>query len=75
MRPSFHALPDQVAGSATHLQDYLAACGARIDAEIALVLEAEVGDLWLRGAISYHLGWAGAEPRGHAARLQAVRCA
>ena len=25
------------------------------------MLEAEVGDLWLRGAISYHLGWAGAD--------------
>ncbi|HYR62241.1 MAG TPA: polyprenyl synthetase family protein [Actinomycetota bacterium] len=41
------------------LQDYLAACAERIDAEIALVLETEVEDPWLRGAISYHFGWAG----------------
>src|SRR5205823_4355202 len=33
----------------------------RIDAEIAFVLEAEVEDPWLRGAISYHFGWAGAD--------------
>ena len=51
----------QTAGSATRLQDYLAACAARIDAEIALVLEAEVEDPWLRGAISYHFGWAGTD--------------
>src|ERR1700716_9959 len=52
---------DQAAGCATHVQDYLAACGERIDAEIALVLEAEVKDPWLRGAISYHFGWADAD--------------
>ena len=50
----------QVAGCAPHLQDYLAACAAWIDAEIALVLEAEVEDPWLRGVISYHFGWAAA---------------
>jgi geranylgeranyl diphosphate synthase type I len=43
-----------------HLRDYLAACAARIDEAIALVLEAEVEDPWLRGAISYHFGWADA---------------
>lgn len=41
------------------VQAYLAACTARIDAEIALVIEAEVEDPWLRGAIDYHFGWAG----------------
>ena len=51
----------QAVGCAPNLQDYLAACAARIDAEIALVLEAEVEDPWLRGAISYHFGWAGAD--------------
>lgn len=51
----------QTAGSATRLQEYLATCGARIDAEIALVLEAEVEDPWLRGAINYHFGWAGTD--------------
>jgi geranylgeranyl diphosphate synthase type I len=49
------------AGSAGTLQDYLAACAARVDAEIALVLEAEVEDTWLRGAINYHFGWAGTD--------------
>ena len=61
MPPAVHALADQAAGCASHVQDYLAACAARIDAEIALVLEAEVEDPWLRGAISYHFGWAGAD--------------
>ena len=61
MPSTIHSLPDQAAGCATHIQDYLAACAARIDAEIALVLEAEVEDPWLRGAISYHFGWAGAD--------------
>jgi geranylgeranyl diphosphate synthase type I len=58
MPSTVHSLPDQAAGCATHIQDYLAACAARIDAEIAQVLEAEVEDPWLRGAISYHFGWA-----------------
>ena len=61
MPSTVHSLPDQAAGCATHIQDYLAACTARIDAEIAQVLEAEVEDPWLRGAISYHFGWAGAD--------------
>jgi geranylgeranyl diphosphate synthase type I len=61
MPPAVHALADQAAGCASHVQDYLAACAARIDAEIALVLEAEVEDPWLRGAISYHFGWADAD--------------
>jgi geranylgeranyl diphosphate synthase type I len=51
----------QTAVAAARLQDYLAACAARIDAEIGLVLEAEVEDPWLRGAISYHFGWAGTD--------------
>ncbi len=58
---SLHSAAGQAAGRTTYLQDYLAACAARIDAEIALVLEAEVEDPWLRGAISYHFGWAGAD--------------
>src|SRR3979411_1380310 len=61
MPPAVHALADQAAGCATYVQDYLEACAARIDAEIAQVLEAEVEDPWLRGAISYHFGWAGAD--------------
>src|SRR4030081_3389234 len=61
MPSSAHALPDQAAGCASHVQDYLASCAARIDAEIARVLEAEVEDPWLRGAITYHFGWAGAD--------------
>ena len=58
---SLDSTTGQVAGYATGLQDYLAACAARVDAEIALVLDAEVQDPWLRGAISYHFGWAGAD--------------
>ena len=58
---SLDSTPGQEAGYATGLQGYLAACAARIDAEIALVLETEVQDPWLRGAISYHFGWAGAD--------------
>jgi geranylgeranyl diphosphate synthase type I len=61
MPSSVHALADQAAGCATHVQDYLAACAARIDTEIVQVLEAEVEDPWLRGAITYHFGWAGAD--------------
>ena len=58
---SLDSTAPQASRSASNLQDYLAACAARIDAEIALVLEAEVEDPWLRGAISYHFGWAGAD--------------
>ena len=58
---SLDSTAPQAAVAATSLQDFLAACAARIDAEIDLVLEAEVEDPWLRGAISYHFGWAGAD--------------
>src|SRR5205807_9568872 len=58
---SLDSTAPQAAVAATSLQDYLAACAARIDAEIARVLEAEVEDPWLRGAITYHFGWAGAD--------------
>ncbi|MCW3044711.1 MAG: Polyprenyl synthetase [Actinobacteria bacterium] len=61
MPSALPALADQVAGCPTYVQDYLAACATRIDAEIAQVLEAEVKDPWLRGAITYHFGWAGAD--------------
>jgi geranylgeranyl diphosphate synthase type I len=61
MPSAVRALADPASGCATYVQDYLEACAARIDAEIALVLEAEVEDPWLRGAISYHFGWAGAD--------------
>jgi geranylgeranyl diphosphate synthase type I len=58
---SLDSTAPQAARSPSSLQDYLADCAARIDAEIALVLEAEVEDPWLRGAISYHFGWAGTD--------------
>src|SRR5438105_1715669 len=58
---SLDSTAPQAARPASNLQDCLAACAARIDAEIALVLEAEVEDPWLRGAISYQFGWAGAD--------------
>src|SRR5262249_18615852 len=61
MASSVHALADPVTAGVSSLEDYLGACAARVDAEIALVLDAEVEDPWLRGAINYHFGWAGAD--------------
>jgi geranylgeranyl diphosphate synthase type I len=61
MPSALHASADHAAGCAAYVRDYLAASAARIDAEIAQVLEAEVEDPWLRGAITYHFGWADAD--------------
>lgn len=40
------------------VDQYLRGCAAKVDQEIAAVLDAGVDDPWMRGAIDYHIGWA-----------------
>ncbi|MDQ6616931.1 MAG: polyprenyl synthetase family protein [Actinomycetota bacterium] len=44
--------------SLLHLDGRLRQFAAQVDQEINAVLHAEVHDAWMRGAISYHFGWA-----------------
>lgn len=43
------------------LDGYMREAARRVDREIQAVLNAEIDDRWLRGAIEYHFGWADAD--------------
>ena len=73
--PTVSAVPVPVPGAVPNptrakALDHLGAYSDRVDATIAEVVDHEVPDAWLRGAIGYHLGWRDEQlrPLGAAAR-------